>query len=325
MTLLPPNPQNKIIGRARKHAHLHDDWATFITQNLCGFSFRTRKEVNFEVNASLRTVNGFSVARFKTIAGTAQLDRGSRDIRRDGQEFYAIYIPRTGEHEIQQFGRSERCTPGSMILVSMAEPVLHTKLGDNDTNYLALPREFVDQRLLRADRACARTVHAQGGLQQLFCESVAALQRTAFDMNNEEFQSAARVIGDLGVLAFTGSADTMSDFSSVRAGNLARAKRLIRGRLTDPGLSLAEIAADCGFSLRYLHTLFRAEGCTAGEYLKRERLQRARRVLEISDPETATVTEVALACGFSNPSQFSTAFRRGFSVSPREVLHRRPG
>lgn len=325
MTLLATKTQHKIIGRARRHANLHGDWARFITQNLCGFSFHTRKEANFEVNASLRFGDGFSVARFKTVAGSAQLERSVRDIRHDGQEFYAIYVPWTGEHEIRQFGRSDRCAPGSLILVSMAEPLVHTKLGDNDTNYLSLPREFVDQRVVRADRRCARAVVAQRGLQSLFCESVSALQRMAFDMSDEEFQDAARVVGDLGMLAVTGTADSMSDLKPVRAGNLSRAKRLIRQRFPDPDLRLADIAAECGFSLRYLHALFRDEGCTASEYLKSERLQRARRVLESSDPSVATVTEIALACGFSNPSQFSTAFRRGFAISPRDVLRRSAG
>jgi AraC-like DNA-binding protein len=303
--------QDKITGTARKHASLHGDWANFITRNLCRFSFRTRKEANFEVNASVRTGDGFMVARFKTIAGNAELDRGCSDIGRDGQDAYALYMPVQGQHEISQLGRRERCIPGSVMLVTMAEPLLHTKLGDNDTDYLFLPREFVDQRLMRAEDRCARAVVAEQGVQRLLCESISA------------FQSASRVIGDLVLLAISGSADLMSDLRSVRAGNLGRAKRIIRARLTDPDLSLAAIAAECGLSLRYLHALFRDEGCTAGEYLKRERLQRAHRLLEISDPSCVTVTEVALACGFSNPSQFSTAFRRGFSMSPKDVMRRR--
>ena len=315
--------QDRITGTARKHASLHGDWATFITRNLCRFSFRTRKEANFEVNASVRSGDGFMVARFKTIAGNAELDRGRADILSDGQDAYALYMPIRGQHEISQLGRRERCIPGSVMLVTMAEPLLHTKLGDNDTNYLFLPREFVDQRLMRAEERCVRPVVAEQGLQRLLCESISAYQSTASELSDAQFQSVSRVIGDLVLLAISGSADLMSDLRSVRAGNLGRAKRIIRARLTDPDLSLADIAVECGLSLRYLHALFRDEGCTIGEYLKRERLQRAHRLLEISDPSNVTVTEVALACGFSNPSQFSTAFRRGFAVSPKDVLRRR--
>jgi AraC-like DNA-binding protein len=81
------------------------------------------------------------------------------------------------------------------------------------------------------------------------------------------------------------------------------------------------VAKQCGISLRYLHEIFRTEGMTVSEYLKQQRLVRARRMLENAGFDT-TVTEVCFSCGFSNTSQFSTAFRRAFLMSPREVLRR---
>ena len=73
-------------------------------------------------------------------------------------------------------------------------------------------------------------------------------------------------------------------------------------------------------SLGHLHHLFRDEGRTAWLFLKSERLERARQLLERPLRPDVTVTEISLACGFSNMSQFSTAFRRAFSISPRDLL-----
>lgn len=263
------------------------------------------------------------MARFRTIAGSAQLARGSPQIASDAEDAYALYMPSRGEHEITQFGRSVRCTPGSVIMVSMAEPLVHTKLGDNDTNYLFLPRDFVDQRLVGPEDSCARAVSTAQGLQRLMRESFAVLQQTASQMNDEQFRCANRVVCDLALMAVSGSESINSDARSVRAANLARVKRAIRSRLAELDLTLTAVAGQCGLSLRYLHTLFRDEACSAAEYLKQQRLQRAQRMLQEASPASTTVTEVALACGFSNPSQFSTAFRREFSISPKDILRRR--
>jgi AraC-like DNA-binding protein len=95
-----------------------------------------------------------------------------------------------------------------------------------------------------------------------------------------------------------------------------------RARLTDPTLTLADVARESGLSLRYLHALFKGSGHTMREYLVAERLQHARFLL-VQAQMSATVTEICFASGFSNASQFSTAFRRAFERSPREVLHYR--
>jgi AraC-like DNA-binding protein len=203
----------------------------------------------------------------------------------------------------------------------MAEPFIQKKLGDNDTIYFFMPHDFVDQRLMRNDSICARPVTVDNGIRRLVYDSVVSFQRDVSSMTDVEFRSAARILGELILLSFDGSADLTMDTRSVRTSSLARAKRIIRARLGDCEFCIADVARDCGISLRYLHELFRADGITVSEYLKQQRLQRARHMLENASPAT-TVTEVCLSCGFSNASQFSTAFRQAFSVSPRDVLRR---
>jgi AraC-like DNA-binding protein len=204
--------------------------------------------------------------------------------------------------------------------MTMAEPLLHTKLGDNDTVYFFMPRSFVDQRFAGAANVCSRAVEAQHGIQRLAHDSLIALQHEASSMSQEEFQAATRMACELVLLALGGAGELMSDASSIRAANLARVKRVMRARSAAQDLALADVARECGLSLRYLHDLFRDDGRTASEFLRGERLQRARRMLE-SAP-TRLVTDVSMSCGFSSPSQFATAFRRAYGISPRDVKRR---
>jgi AraC-like DNA-binding protein len=139
-------------------------------------------------------------------------------------------------------------------------------------------------------------------------------------MTDDEFVSVARIVGDLALLAISGSLNTMSTSRSVRNSNLARVKAVIRRRLTDPDLTLNDVARDCGLSLRYVHDLFQGDGRTASRYVTEVRLRQARHMLETGSSGATTVTNVSLACGFVNSSHFSTVFRRAFGVSPRDVL-----
>lgn len=308
-------------GLVEERSTRQEDWKKFVDQHVCAFSYRAQTSSAFSLEARARSVHGFSVARLITAAGPAQMQRGSVDIARDGRVSYAFYLPTRGYQEIHQFNRIQRCPENSLIAISTSEPFLQLKPGDNDTTCLIMAADFVDGRALHIEDRCALVVPATNGLPRLFRDSLIALERESSTMSESQFLSAIHTVSELGILAVSPSATFPGDFSSVRASSLANAKRIIRRRLTEPTLTLLDIAAECNLSLRYLHKLFREEGRSMSDCLMSERLQYARDLLQRASPRT-TVTDICFASGFSNASQFSTAFRRAFGVCPREVLHR---
>lgn len=81
----------------------------------------------------------------------------------------------------------------------------------------------------------------------------------------------------------------------------------------DRPVTLLELARHVHLSPYHLHRSFREQvGTTPHEYLLRRRLERARELLA----EGATVTQTAVATGFSSPGYFSTVFRRRVGVTP---------
>jgi AraC-like DNA-binding protein len=318
---LPNSTATRSAG-ARDASDMHGRWAEFVAQELCSFSIRAEGESNFSVNAWTRSEGGFVVAHFTTVAGRARLERTTAEIGRDSRDNYCLYLPLRGEHEVEQCNRDVVCKPASLTLLTTGEPYLQTKRGDNDTLYLLMPRAFVDQRLTHGEDLCARMVGAEHGVGRLVMDTVASLCREATRMSSQEFIGACNLAGDLVLLGLSGAADLTSNVRSIRASNLARAKRVIRRRMRDPDLSPESVARECGLSLRYLHDLFQGDGRTVREYLQGERLHAARRMLEQAVLGNTTVTDICMACGFSNPSVFSTSFRRAFGVSPRDVARR---
>lgn len=85
--------------------------------------------------------------------------------------------------------------------------------------------------------------------------------------------------------------------------------------LAEP-LRLEDVAQAACFSPFHFHRIFQAlMGETLASFVKRVRLERS--VYLMSHRAGASLTEIALACGFSSSSDFSRSFRAHYGVSPR--------
>ena len=109
---------------------IYDEWVRFIDQHVCTYRVaRTvSREQSFRIDARSRTVNGFGIARFKTVAGKARLIREAPEIATDSRDQYVVYLPTSGDLELSQLRRSHVYRPGSFALLVSSEPLLHTKL-----------------------------------------------------------------------------------------------------------------------------------------------------------------------------------------------------
>ncbi|MFV2171690.1 helix-turn-helix transcriptional regulator [Actinomadura sp. LOL_016] len=71
-------------------------------------------------------------------------------------------------------------------------------------------------------------------------------------------------------------------------------------------------------SLSYLHRVFQADGTTVAGWIRRRRLERARR--DLADPalHDLPVGRIAARWGFTHPAVFTRAFRAAYDVTPSE-------
>jgi AraC-like DNA-binding protein len=90
------------------------------------------------------------------------------------------------------------------------------------------------------------------------------------------------------------------------------ARDLLVSRLENPP-ALGQLAREAGMSHPKLNRCFREMyGMTVFQYLRNERLNRAREMLD----QGLNVTETAYAVGYENISHFSRAFKMRFGASP---------
>jgi AraC family transcriptional regulator len=95
----------------------------------------------------------------------------------------------------------------------------------------------------------------------------------------------------------------------------------INAHLADP-LPLERLAQLAHFSPFHFHRIFRS---LAGEplhaFVRRLRLEGA--VAQMAYGPAATLTDIALRCGFGSPSDFSRAFRQAYGFRPRDYSRER--
>ncbi|WP_264423462.1 acetamidase/formamidase family protein [Novosphingobium sp. KCTC 2891] len=106
--------------------------------------------------------------------------------------------------------------------------------------------------------------------------------------------------------------------AGARAAILERVFQSIEMRLSDPNLSIHQIAAEHRISSRYLQKLFESAGESFSQFVKFRRLERCR--LDLGSPLHAqrSISEILFQWGFNDSASFSRAFRERYAMSPRE-------
>lgn len=95
---------------------------------------------------------------------------------------------------------------------------------------------------------------------------------------------------------------------------VVRRALLLLGQHLSESFPIEYVALQVGVSMRHLERRFKkALGKTPSSMLRVMRMRRARKLLETTDLK---VIEIAMACGYDSPSQFSVMFRRVWGQSP---------
>lgn len=116
------------------------------------------------------------------------------------------------------------------------------------------------------------------------------------------------------------TANLMRSDTSATGLAIDRSLRLIE-REYAKNLSDEQVASTVGLSTSHFRYLFRQiTGQPFHKYLLALRLEKARQLLVESD---ASITEIAVRCGFASPAHFSRAFSARFQATPSDLKRSR--
>lgn len=283
--------------------------------------------VNVDVSAvSPETYRGFiREAEFGDIVLTdillsqQSIRRNAQHLSRLDKDCYYLQFIHNGNVRVLQRGENHASNAARAAIFYATEQYELHALGEVRSFYLELPRADFAQRFPKESIPISAAFDSTQGLGRIATEFCAMLAAEGGGLDT----GTRRQLGDqlMDMLAITlqaGSEDAPTADGSVRQARLRSVKLWIENRLTDPDLTLDDIAAANNISLRYLHQLFEQEEKTVSEWIWDRRLQRCYN--EIAKGDGRLITSIAYENGFNSSAHFSTMFRKKYGVSPRGSL-----
>jgi AraC-like DNA-binding protein len=181
---------------------------------------------------------------------------------------------------------------------------------------LAMPARLLSHDVISALQSVPRKFDLSSGSRFLLNNLIRGVADRDFDDADIEASIILDAVNTfvLGAARAEGQPD-----ESLRQRQRREIIRYIEQHLTDPALSIGQIADLHRISKRYLHWLFREEAMTVNEFIISRRLQGCRKELINPDAAHRHVSQIAYAWGFANLSHFSKRYRAQFQESPTET------
>lgn len=244
--------------------------------------------------------------------------------RPGGDSYLAFYVcasVATGD-----VGNSQFVPAGSVVVVD-ADGSAFLPPGTLDTrDCIAIRHRHLDRYIARGDWGSeCLTLRADDPVGALVSNYARGLAGHQQEFTRQQLHTIVDGLCRLIALAATRARpghDPAEDRRSVKMARLARLKRHIHARITDPGLSATTLAQAVGMSSRNVHLLFEHSGETFAEHVTSERLKACRTALTDPAQSQRSVTDIAFGSGFANLTTFYRAFRAAFGVTPLQMRAR---
>lgn len=248
------------------------------------------------------------------IEGSAQrVRRGAREIATTRGDFAYLNIQLSGHGQVRGGGGVRKTEPGSGAIV-LADHLFELEF-DRPFSQLcvAMPLDWMRDRFeLPLGVVATRNVDLLGGAGRVVKASLSALMEATSP--NEIAQC-----GDLFASALDIALRPYQTPPSAHDRALMPSLiRLLAQRLDDETFSPTSAAEALGCSVRTVHAACQREGRSFGRLLLDARLEAAETALRSTPIVARRVGQIAFACGFSDLSHFSRAFRARFGVAPRD-------
>jgi AraC-like DNA-binding protein len=254
------------------------------------------------------------------VTSTAQLVRRTPAmIARAAEDRFLVSIQTAGRGVISQDGRDAVLAPGDFALYDSTRPYTLSFDGPFQQFVLMMPGPMLRSALRDTRHLTATAVAGDRGAGRLLIEMIRTLSADIDTLAPPSAAAVADSVTQILVAGLSALPAARGPGVSTRAAlHREQLKSLVRRRLRDPALNVAELARALRLTPSTLHRAWAGEPCSLSDWIWAQRLDAARR--DLADPALARrgVSAVAFGCGFNDAAHFSRAFRTRFGCTPSE-------
>jgi transcriptional regulator GlxA family with amidase domain len=222
----------------------------------------------------------------------------------------------------EQGRAAQQACNGGVLLNDTSRPWRLVTI-DNQLQLTAtrIPRESLLELVPNAEDLAGRPVPASPAMVSLLTATLDLVRQLGPDLDPLVRGAVSRHLVDLSALVLGAKGDTaeLARGRGLAAAQLLVIQRYVMDQLSEPKLSVREVAARHGVSVRHVQQLFERSGTTFSKFLLNQRLLAAHRRLTNVLTRTATVTQIASESGFGDLSNFNRAFRLRFGATPSDI------
>jgi AraC-like DNA-binding protein len=291
-------------------------WQEIFGRTVCNLDIQPFDADGFHSDATVCQLPGLGVM---FAGGNARHLRHTRKLIRDGD--LSFLAGPTCPFTAASLGRQVECGAGDGVLFNNAEVASVEFAAASRFTTFRVPTTAIEPLVGDVNAAVARIVPANNVALQLLVRYLKSAIDTDALVAPGLQQIAATHVYDLLALALGATRDAaeVAKGRGLRMARLSAIKADILAHLGARDLSLDAVAKRHGISPIYVRKLFESEDTSFTQFVLRERLARAHRML--ADPRFAerSIAALALEAGFGDLSYFNRAFRRRYGAAPSDV------
>lgn len=293
-----------------------DFWSEHVTAYHCRLDYRFVQPDGFRGGTIRQCTDSYQIVDFWS--DEIRYVRTPGQVRQDPDEDYRFLVPAQGELVVRQDDQEARLTPGSGTLFALGEPFELRHDSSTRAFIMTIPAREIDGPLNRTSPLAAG-LDLTTGLGHVVNAMVTSLSQEQDRITGAHFDAVCERIVEL--LCMLAVGDDRPDVPGHLAEVESLVRRYVRRHAADPDLTGATMARDLGWSLRQVQLALQQAGTTPRDLIREERLRLVRQRLRNPAYQYMSIADLAYASGFSSASALSTAFRRHYGQSPRDVRY----
>ena len=268
-------------------------------------------------NPSLGSINRINMGWgefFEIDSAPVDVTHNAALVQRGKVASLSLMVQARGSMSVQQAGQSTRLGKGDLCVLDETRGFRLVGEGCSRILFLRMSRAAALSRYPSLEKMFVTALAAEEPGTRMLVDTLLRLSEMAGSLT--EMQRHAMMNAMIQML---GMAEPFSKVAAAPDWRVRRALDYIELNLSVAGLTAAAVAEDQHISRRRLDQLMQdAYGHSIASHLWRRRLEQAAADLRDPNRHNQSIAQIAFSNGFEDAAHFTRAFKRRFSVTPRQ-------